>query len=61
MTATYVLPRGSVVLPTLALGFGVVIPHSDIAGVDDLAAGVAPVDLEAGDDGLLLAVTADAG
>ncbi|HSQ01460.1 MAG TPA: hypothetical protein VL049_29920 [Candidatus Dormibacteraeota bacterium] len=41
MKAKYFLPLGGFVLPTLVIGFGVVIPRSCIAGVNDLTVGFA--------------------
>ena len=41
MKAKYFLPLGGFVLPTLAIGYGFVIPHSCIAGINQLSLGFA--------------------
>jgi hypothetical protein len=41
MKAKYFVPLVGFVLPTLAIGYGIVIPHSCIAGVNELSLGFA--------------------
>ena len=41
MKVRYFYPLLGFVIPTLVIGFGVVIPHSCIAGVNDLTIGFA--------------------
>ena len=39
MKLTYLIPLFAFLLPTLVIGYGVVIPHSQIAGVNSLTIG----------------------
>jgi hypothetical protein len=41
MKLRYLIPLASFVVPTVAIGYGVVIPRSCIAGVNDLTLGFA--------------------
>ena len=41
MKARYLVPLVSFVVPTMAIGYGFVIPHSCIAGVNQLTIGFA--------------------